>query len=286
MDDSLYINIYNYFDYREYLQDIFDIYKKNQKGFSYRSFAKDSGIKSQTYMMRIIKGERHLSQNYIPNICAFFKLNPQEEKYFKVLVAFINTKDPNEKENHLKQILALRYSKDECRIEDKKLNFFKRWYYPIIREIVTIVDFNDDYNFLARLCKPRITSVQAQGAVNYLLQNDFIKKGPDGSYSQTDQIITTGAEVNSTILRKYYRKIMSHFMDSIDTEKREDRDISSLTLSVSENLFRHIKKEIQDFRKKLLTMAKDDEENPERVCLVGMQVIPRTKRIKNNNNED
>jgi uncharacterized protein (TIGR02147 family) len=273
------IDIFNYFDYREYLRDIFAVYKKGQKGFSFRSFAEDSGIKSPTYMNRVINGSRNLSEKYFPNICEYFQLTAAQARYFKTLVDFSNTKDPAQKETVLKKILTLRYSKGEYKIEDKKLHFYSKWYYPVVRELVTVADFQDDFNLLARLCRPRITAVQAQGAVKYLLKNDFIRKNPDGTYSQTHQIISTGMEVNSTILRKYYRQLMAQYMDAIDTEKRENRDISSLTMSVSEKVFQSIKKEIQDFRKRLLTMAKKDAGKPERVCLVGLQLIPRSERV-------
>lgn len=273
------IDIYNYFDYRDFLRDIFNEYKKAHKGFNYRSFARDAGIKDQTYLNRVINGKRNLTGNYVPNICSFFQLIPSQARYFETLVAFSNARDPDQKEELLKKILSLRYSKDTYRIEDKKLNFYQKWYYPVIRELVTIVDFQEDYNLLARLCKPRITAVQARGAANYLLKNDFIIKNPDGTYTQTHQAISTGPEVNSTILRKYYHQVMKHYSDAIDTEKREDRDISSLTLSVSEGVFRGIKKEIQDFRKRLLAMAKEDKKSPERVCLVGLHMIPRSERV-------
>lgn len=273
------IDIFNYFDCRDFLRDIFNEYKKAHRDFNYRSFALDAGIKDPTYLNRVINRKRNLTPNYIPNICSFFKLTPSQARYFETLVAFSNTKDPDQKEELLKKILSLRYSKETYRIEDKKLHFYQKWYYPLIRELVTVVDFQEDYNLLARLCKPRITAVQAQGAVNYLLKNNFIVKNPDATYSQTHQVITTGPEVNSTVLRKYYHQIMKHYLEAIDTEKREDRDITSLTLSVSEYLFRRMKKEIQNFRKQLLAMAKEEKKPPERVCLIGFHMIPRSERV-------
>ncbi len=273
------IDIYNYFEYRDFLRDIFNEYKKTHRDFNYRSFSRDAGIKDQTYLNRVINGKRNLTANYITNICSFFRLTPSQERYFETLVAFSYSKDPDQKEVLLKKILSLRYSKDIYRIEDKKLHFYQKWYYPVIRELATIVDFQDDFNLLARLCKPRITAVQARGAVNYLLKNDFIIKNPDGTHCQTHQVISTGPEVDSTILRKYYHQVMKHYSDAIDTEKRAHREISSLTMSVSEDVFLGIKKEIQDFRKRLLAMAKEDKRSPERVCLVGFHLIPRSESV-------
>ncbi|MBN2037442.1 MAG: TIGR02147 family protein, partial [Chitinispirillaceae bacterium] len=64
-------------------------------------------------------------------------------------------------------------------------------------------------------------------------------------------------------------------MEALDTVDLELRDISSVTLSVSRKTYAAIKKEIQDFRKRLLVMAQEDA-NPEVVCLAGFQLIPRS----------
>ena len=49
---------------------------------------------------------------------------------------------------------------------------------------------------------------------------------------------------------------------------------------MSEDVFRGIKRDIQDFRKRLLAMAKEDKKSPERVALVGFHMIPRSERVR------
>jgi uncharacterized protein (TIGR02147 family) len=89
-------------------------------------------------------------------------------------------------------------------------------------------------------------------------------------------LISSGDEVQSTILRNYHRRTLGQSMEALNTVNLENRDISSLTLSVSRKTYFAIKKEIQVFRKRLLVMAKEDT-GPEMVCLAGFQLIPRSK---------
>jgi uncharacterized protein (TIGR02147 family) len=272
------IDVFKYLDYRDYLLEVFGILKKSQKGFSYRSFAKQACIPSPNYFFRVLKGARNLTDTYCQNICSAFFLKPDETLYFKALVDFNNEKKPEKKEEFLRRLLMLRHRRGEFRLQDKKLKFFAKWYYPIIRELVIVLEFGDDYNLLARNCIPRITAVQAKNAVRYLLANGFIRKDESEKYIQTDPVITTGAEVNSVFLRTYHRSTLRQCADALDSVKLADRDISSLTMSVSRKTFRDIKTEIQEFRKRLLTLAKQDP-NPELVCFTGFQLIPRSEMI-------
>jgi uncharacterized protein (TIGR02147 family) len=275
-------NILDYFDYREYLSDVFAELKKQRRGFSYRSFSRELGISSHNFLPRIIKRERNLSGEFIPRLSGYLKHSQRELRYFKTLVAFNNEKKPPAKEQFLKQLLTLRVTHEEHKIEDKRLSFFSKWYYPVIRELVSICDFKEDYAFLARRCIPRITAAQAKSAVEYLVNNGFIRKNNNGRYRIVNQVIATEPEVNSAIIPRYHRITIQQCADAVDTIQKEDRNFSSSTMLVSLELYDEIKKEIYHFRKKLLGMAKECT-NPELVCFAGFQLLPRSELIKAGN---
>jgi uncharacterized protein (TIGR02147 family) len=272
------IDIYNYFDYREYLLAVYSSRKEREKGFSHRSFSREAGITSPNYLLRVLKGERSLSDEYSQKFCKALNLQRNESIYFFTLVKFNNESDVAKKEDLLRTLLSLRYRRDIHRINDKKLQFFSKWYYPVIRELATLLNTKDDFNALARTCIPKITAQQAQNAVAYLLKNGFLQISENNTITRTDPVISSGNEVSSTILRNYHKQTLTQSIDALDSIEKENRDISSLTLSVSRKTYLAMKKEIQDFRKRLLSMAKEDV-NPEMVCLAGFQLLPRSKKI-------
>lgn len=276
-------NIYNYFHYRDYLQAVYDWRKSHENGFSHRSFSNDAGITSPNYLHRVLKGERTLSEEYCEKFCTALRLQGNEKSYFLALVKFNNESDVTQKEVMLRNLLSLRYRQGIHRINDKKLQFFNKWYYPLIRELAVILDFKNDYNLLARNCIPRITAQQAQNAVAYLVKNGFLRTDENGTMLRTDPIMSSGNEVSSKILRNYHKQTLTQSIESLDSIDKGNRDVSSLTLSVSRKTFNEMKKEIADFRKRLLQMAKHDE-NPEIVCLAGFQLIPRSECISKKQN--
>lgn len=272
------IDIFNFFNYCEYLQAVYNWRKEHEEGFSHRRFSQEAGIKSPNYLLRVLKGERALSEEYCKKFCTALGLQKNEVSYFLTLVQFNNETEITKKETLLRSLLSLRYRRGIHRINDKKLQFFSKWYYPVIRELATIMNFKNDYSLLARSCIPRITAQQAENAVNYLLKNGFLKVDESGNVLRTDPIISSGDEVYSTILRNYHKQTLSQSIDALNTIEQENRDISSLTMSVSRKTYNLIKKEIQDFRKHLLQLAKEDNDS-ELVCIAGFQLFPRSKVI-------
>lgn len=271
------LSVFDYFDYVEYLNDYYDVLKKTRIGFSFRSFAQNAGIPSHSYLLRIIKRQRKLSPKYLETFVKALNLNSQEGKYFTNLVYFNNSNKSSEKEQYLKNILSLRCRcKEEYRLADEQLAYFQHWYYPVIRELATVVNFQNDYALLGKLCNPSITEKQAKTAVSFLIKNKFLVPKINGTYEVADPVVSTSPEVTSTIVRKYHRDTLVQSSELLDTIDPSDRDVSSLTLRVDSDTYSEIKKEIQSFRKRLLHMAKKSKK-PTMVCHTGFQLFPRSQ---------
>ncbi len=275
---TLPISIYDYFDYRDYLRAVYSHLKQSRYGFSHRLFCREAGLSSPNHLHRVMSGQRRLSEQYIPHFCKALKLSASESRYFEAIVGFTDEKKAQRKEEYLRIVLSLRHAKSDHSLQDKRLNFFEKWYYPVLRELVTVLDFKEDFRLLGRACVPPISAVQAQGAVKFLVKNGFIAKNPDGSYRQLQQVVSSGPEVDSIFIRKYHRKTIQQCALALDTIDKKERDISSLTLSVSKETYKLMKKEIQDFRKRLIAMAENDP-TPQVVCFCGFQLLPRSKDL-------
>lgn len=269
--------IYNYFDYREYLNDVFAYFKQVDPSYSHRRFLADAHIPGSTYLLRVLRGERKLSLKYVANFSEAMKHNSSEAHFFNILVDFCNEKHVDKKDLLLKDLLKIRSEKTSYALEDKKLRYFEKWYYPVVRDLVALVNFNDDYNALGRMLVPSIKAEQAKGAVAFLLKNGFIRPREDNSgYEPSEPIVSTPPSVNSTILSQFHKKNLQLDIDAFENCSLSDRSISSVSMSVSKDTFEKIRIEVQEFRKRLIALAREDS-NPSMVCRVGFQVVPRAK---------
>lgn len=50
--------IYNYIDYREFMNDYYKEQKEKKKTFSFQSIARKCGISSSNFLLHVIKGEQ------------------------------------------------------------------------------------------------------------------------------------------------------------------------------------------------------------------------------------
>ncbi len=87
-DNNKCINIFDYLDYREYLNAMFLFRKKKDLSFSHRMFALKAGFKSSGFLKLVIDGKRNLTEDSIFKIAKAFELRENEYEYFKSLVYF------------------------------------------------------------------------------------------------------------------------------------------------------------------------------------------------------
>ena len=269
--------IYNYFDYREYLNDSYNHCKNIDSSYSHRRFLSDAHIPGSTYLLRVLRNERKLSPKYVANFSEALKHDQSESNYFKLMVNFGNNKNVDKRDSLLKELLKIRSDKTLYALQDKKLRYFEKWYYPVIRDLVALVNFNGDYNALSRMLVPPIKPEQAKSAVSFLLKHGFIKPRENGTgYEPSEPVVSTPPSVNSTILSRFHKKNLELDIEAFENCSLSDRGISSVTMSVSKDTFENIRMEIQEFRKRLIAIAREDK-NPTIVCRVGFQLVPRAR---------
>lgn len=267
------ILIYNFIDYVEYLIAWFDYQKNNQYGFSYRSFNLRAGIKSPNYLNRVITRQRKLSEKFIPNVVDGLGLDENEASYFRLMIQLDKCKNENEREVLIAELIKLRAKNCNGVLTRPMLHYLSRWFYPVIRELIVLKQ-TVKIRALAKLIKPSVSVKEINDCVKFLLRNNFIVE-KNGKYQQATPILTTGDEIESEVITHYHREVLNLAAEELPDIPLEERDVSALTLALSDNSFKRIKKEIQIFRKKLLQIS-EEEKKPEKVYMVGFQLLSRS----------
>lgn len=65
-------NLYTYSDYRQFLRDNFQEKKLANLAFSYRVLAEHCGFKARDYLMRVMSGQKNLSQDGADLLSKYF----------------------------------------------------------------------------------------------------------------------------------------------------------------------------------------------------------------------
>lgn len=274
-------SIYQYLDFREYLSDYYQVMKRKDSSFSYRSFSASLGIKASNFLQWIIEGKRDLAEKKIFPVATIIGLEDKEVEYFYLLVKFGQSKTISEKDDYLNKLLELRKPFIISVLDEYQYEHFNNWYNEAIRVLLNMINFNpnEQYAFrrLARMLRPKITESEARNSIKKMMALGLVKKDNRGYIRQTDKIISTGDEVKSFFIKRYHEEMIDLAKASIDNFSSAERDVSGITMNVSDKCFQLIKKEIQQTRKRILELIEMDEES-DNLYQMNIQIFPIAKK--------
>jgi uncharacterized protein (TIGR02147 family) len=278
------INIFEYQNYRLYLKDYYQEQKSAKKYFSYRYFSQKAGINASAFLYYVIEGKRNLTKNSISKISTAIGHSKDECDYFENLVFFNQADTIAEKTTYYSRIAECRKPLDIKIIEKEQYEFYTKWYHSVIREIVLMIDFKDNFTLLSKTVTPAISSKEARESVALLERLGMIERDDDGLYHQTNALIRVKPDAQDAfIIEKFQMEMLEMARCSYDQVPRVDRLSSSTTLSISYETFELLKLKTREFRKELLEIAKLDN-TPDRVYQFTLNLFPLSRGLNEINN--
>jgi uncharacterized protein (TIGR02147 family) len=270
-------NVFEYLDYREYLRDFYQHRKATEYGFSHRSFSRSAGLRSSNYLMLIMAGERNLAPEMAHQFAHACGLTQTESDYFCELVAFNQARSSAERGRCQQRLARFKQYRKIHKLEAAQAAYHSTWYLPAIRELTARPDFRADPKWIARTLLPKITTDQAEKALSTLVELGLLEPDDERGLRQRDALLSTGPGPLGHHIVDYHRAMLSLAADALDTIPREEREISSLTLCVSQETMLDIKERIRELRREILQLAELEGE-PDRVVQVSFQLFPLSEK--------
>jgi uncharacterized protein (TIGR02147 family) len=270
------LNIFEYDNYRLFLRDLYESEKARRPGFSFRFFSKQAGFSSPNFLKLVIDGKRNLSVDSIVRFAKALKLNKEESAFFRALVLFNQAATAEERGLWAEEILSFRLYRKLHPLHEAQYAYYARWYNVAIRELMGLKSFQSDPEWIAHTLDPPIGVQQAREAIDALIELGLAHREADGKLGRKDTVLTTGDEVSSSSLMQFHQQMLQKAGEALDRVPGDKRDISAVTVSVSEAKAREIKALIQKTRKEILAIA-DSDRSPEQVMQVCIQFFPLSK---------
>ena len=106
---------------------------------------------------------------------------------------------------------------------------------------------------------------------------EYFKLAPDGIFMPAERSLSTGYGASSAHIAAYLRQCMDLADSAMDRFPRNERNVSSVHFSVSEETYRKIEQETRNFRRRIMSLA-EGEAKPARVYQFSVQVFPISRR--------
>lgn len=272
-------NVFMYTDYRKYLADWFEEKKKAQPAFSYASFAQKAGFSDRGFLHNVIHGKRDLTKESLVKVSQAIGHLKAEGEYFENLVFFNKASDFKDRTYFYEKLNGVKGTEKAAvkaqQTRKDQYEFYSQWYHSAIRSLVDMYPFKDDYRWLAKNVFPPIASRQAKKSVQLLEKLGLIRKQKDRSYKLTSKSITTGNEIVSLAAQNFHKEATDLAKNALYNLPGTKRNITGLTLGISEKTYHKICEEIQQFRSKIVQIAEQDEE-ADRTYQLNFHLFPIT----------
>ncbi|MCB0413801.1 MAG: TIGR02147 family protein [Bdellovibrionales bacterium] len=234
-----------------YLKSSFDELQSKNSSYSLRAFARKLEI-SPASLSEILNGKRKVSSQKAKKILE--RLCLPKAKIGKILGSLLAEQD---------SISAF----EEISLDE--FHVISDWYYFAVQSLSETQGFNPDPSWIAQ--RLNIKKVEAQKALDRLLDLGLLKKNKKGVLSSTSKSIATPTDQAHGALRKSHFQTLSLAEKSLEKDAVELRDFSNITIAMDPNDLPKAKKMIRDFRHRLCEVLESGEKKE--VYKLGIQLF-------------
>lgn len=274
------LSVFAHTNYREYLGQWFLARKKIQSNYSGAMFAKKAGLNSHSLLGMVIRGDRNLSPTTCRSFIRALGIRGKEAIYFENLVWFNQSKNSDDRAYYFDKLSAVNSGGKEPELVTKLKNYaplFSHWYVVAIKQLIELEDFIDDPKWIAEKLKNKITKRQAESALNLLFDAGMVSRDDQKPGLKVEERpVDVAPDGIDFVMRNFHKEFLDRIKESVDGETIEERELSSLSLSIDDQDWPKILDRIREFRKSLNIEFSKPTKPKSRVIAVNMQALVLT----------
>lgn len=253
--DHLPIRLFDYTDYRSFLKDALQALKEKDPKFSQRWVLQRLGLRSSGWLADLLAGRRKLSRPQAALFSQILSLSAREELYFQTLVDYDQAKSLAEKNRCYEKLLTFHEIPKDL-IDPDRFEYFSHWWIPAVREYLLVEPFRGDAERLASRMRPTITPAQAKSAVDVLERLGMVKRYASGELRPSVEHVKKQSQFSAPV--HYYRYLKAQMelgMGAMESTPKEERDISAVTVTLSEEGFSKLREELKELRQRMIQLS-------------------------------
>jgi uncharacterized protein (TIGR02147 family) len=266
-------SIFEFTDYHHFFKAYYQHCKATKRFFSFRYFAEHSGV-AASLLVAVINGQRRISPGIAKKYANGIGLSVRETDYLLALVDFERAKTHSQKNEAFSRIVRLRGQSKLKFLDADQYEYFSHWYHAAIREFIPLPFFREDPAWIAENLLPRITETQARRSMELLQRLGLVQRDAAGKLAVTTKAISSDYEIRSLSLRNFSSEMIDRAKEALDAVPSELREISGLTMGISDECIDRIKQRIRMFKEEIVSMIVDDKNESRNVYQLNFQFFP------------
>jgi uncharacterized protein (TIGR02147 family) len=239
--------MFEYSDYRDFLNDELIRRTSVNRAYSLRAFAKSLDLSSGE-LSELLRGVRKLSLKSAIKISKALGLTSSETKHLLSLVEVEHGKKISV------DISSSNKNVNETKLSIDQFDIISEWYHFAILNLAECKDFEWSYSYISKKLgiKPYEVKVAIDKMVNVGLITKFVHKNGNISYKVSEDYVMSNEGIPSKAIRNYHRQILNKAIESLELQPVNEREISGIGMAIDMNDLKAIKKDISEFQDMLI----------------------------------
>jgi transcriptional regulator with XRE-family HTH domain len=236
--------------------------KRSQKNpqYSLRAFAKSLGVDS-SYLSKVLSKKRSLNGKALYSFA--------EKLSFPAELDFITEQESSLEKKSLELTKFNELSIDEFKV-------ISDWYHYAILEAIHLDDFVPDIKWIS--IQLNIPYGEAYAAVHRLQRLGLLKIEESGKWTSKSNT-TTKNKFSTNAFRNLQKQILEQAIVALEQTAIEERDQSSITMSIDRARLPEAKEKIKKFRREMMQFLENGKSKDE-VYQLSISLFPVTQNYK------
>ena len=240
------LSVFSYKDYRVFLLDYYELRKKGEPSFSYNVWARSLGLKNNTSIIKIVKGQRRPGEKFITSLVRYLKLDSMETEYLKGLVE-IEKADSHQKIEVTKRLSRLNYQKNLLSLDLKSFDSIASLWNFALRQLARWNLFPRDAKDLKKILIKKFTVEDIRARIDLLKETNMLKV-EENKYSCPKLSVKLGGDVVNEAVKQGHIEGLDLAKELLYQVPKNEREFGSVTFAFSKDDMKEAKEMIQNFQ--------------------------------------
>ncbi|MGB0454764.1 MAG: TIGR02147 family protein [Bacteriovoracaceae bacterium] len=263
------LDINDYSDYRQFLEDYFAMKKKSDRNWTLSVWAQLLELNSVATLSMILTRKRHAGKKLVERLITYFQLNHDQAEYFREIVKLQKAAKGDKK---LTQIM-IESSKDDVNPEELDMVF--NWESYAVRELTKLKEFKEDPDWITKALNFNLNEEYLPKLIERMLSSSFLERKDDGELFASHNSISPTKPIEKKAAKKFHRDLLdlSHQAFNIPLDRRT---FTHTTLSIKKENLKKAKEMIREFQINFTKLLEDTEGDD--IVHLNIQFYPITKK--------
>jgi len=241
------LTIFNFDNYLDYLGYIAKLEKQNSESSPLVKWAKRLGFNSPSSLTMVLKGQRLPSKDLTQALIFDLKLDPEEKRYFELLIRLEKLKRKKGDVSIVLKELSKFNKNNKHSISLNEFEYISDWQFLAIKQLVKTKDFEEDFVWISKKLKGKITPAQVKNSLQILINLGILSRRKDGQLFVSRESIESSNDIPSAAIKEHHKQMMQRASEAIDEQDVSLRQVNSMTFRIDPNKIDAAKEKVLQF---------------------------------------